>query len=81
MRRDGPGFLALADEVQLALAGGQTNVGEVQGGDLGDAGAAYSGSSAMTRSRVTGQASTARRYRSLARGASAFGACRGPGGA
>ena len=39
----------------------------------------YSGSSAMTRSRVTGQASTARRYRSLARGASAFGASRGTG--
>ena len=40
MRRDGPGdFSPLPTSAQLALAGGQTNVGEVQGGDLGDAGA------------------------------------------
>lgn len=34
------GLLALADEVQLALAGGQLDVGDVQGGDLGDTGSA-----------------------------------------
>ena len=33
-----PGFLALADRVDLALAGGQPHVGDVQGADLGDAG-------------------------------------------
>jgi hypothetical protein len=30
--------LSLTDEVQLALAGRQADVGDVQGGDLGDAG-------------------------------------------
>ena len=38
MHGHGPGLLALADEVQLALAGAQPDVGDVQGGDLGDAG-------------------------------------------
>jgi hypothetical protein len=38
MRRHGAGLLPLADQVDLALAGGQPDVGDVQGGDLGDAG-------------------------------------------
>ena len=38
MHGHGPGLLALADEMNLALAGAQPDIGDVQGADLGDAG-------------------------------------------
>jgi hypothetical protein len=36
--RNRPGFLALSDQVNLALAGGQPDVADIHGGNLGEAG-------------------------------------------